>query len=201
WIVFLDDDEVPSKSWLKALLEESRRSHWDVILGPVKAVYPEASPAWLVAGDFHSTRPVWVRGRIETGYTGNVMIRGALIADSGLRFRSELGCSGGEDLDFFYRLRAQGAKIGFASDALAYETVPRDRANLAWLMKRSFRAGQSHGTHLMKRRGSLKHIPLAALKVGVCCLAALFLFPITRRRNRFLVRGALHCGVLARLAG
>ena len=196
WIVFLDDDEVPSQDWLKALVEESERSAWDVILGPVKAVYPKTTPAWLTAGDFHSTRPVWVRGRIETGYTGNVMIRRALVSDLRLRFREELGCSGGEDLDFFYRLRAQGV----ASQALAYKAVPEKRATLAWLLKRNFRAGQSHGAHLIGHGGRVPHIILETGKVAVCGLAALLLFPAARHRNRYLTRGALHCGVVAPLA-
>ncbi len=201
WIVFLDDDEVPAKNWLKALIEESARSAWDVILGPVKAVYSEATPVWLVAGDFHSTRPVWVHGRIETGYTGNVMIRRRLVAALGLRFQEELGRSGGEDLDFFYRVHAQGGKIGFAPDALAYEGVPKDRANLAWLLKRSFRAGQSHGAHLIALGERLRQIPLAASKAAICALAASLMALGARRRNRFLTRAALHCGVLARLIG
>jgi succinoglycan biosynthesis protein ExoM len=201
WIVFLDDDEVPCRDWLKALLEESEQSGWDVILGPVDAVYPEATPTWLAAGNFHSTRPVWVRGRIETGYTGNVMIRRTLVTDLGLRFREELGCSGGEDLDFFYRLRAQGGKIGFAPQALAYEAVPEERATLAWLLKRSFRAGQSHGAYLVSHGGRMPHIILATGKATVCGLAALLSFPAARRRNRYLTRAALHCGVVARLAG
>jgi succinoglycan biosynthesis protein ExoM len=201
WIVFLDDDEVPCENWLKALLEESQRSRWDVVLGPVKAVYPEATPDWLAAGDFHSTQPVWVRGRIETGYTGNVLIRRALVTNFELRFREELGRSGGEDLDFFHRLHAHGGKIGFAPQALAYETIPRDRVTFRWLVKRSFRGGQSHGRHLISRGGRARHIALASAKAAVCGIAAGLLFPQAKRRNRYFMRAALHCGVAARLLG
>jgi succinoglycan biosynthesis protein ExoM len=172
-----------------------------VVLGPVKAVYPEATADWLAGGDFHSTGPVWVRGKIETGYTGNVMIRRAIVANLGLRFREELGCSGGEDLDFFHRLHAQGGKIGFAPRAFAYETVPKDRATLKWLVKRSFRAGQSHGRHLIGRSARARHLALATTKAVVCGITAGLLFLQVQRRNRYFLRAILHAGVVARLMG
>ncbi len=73
WLAFVDDDERPSPVWLRELIAEAERGDWDAVLGPVQAVYPERSPSWLRICDLHSARPVWVRGRIETGYTGNVL--------------------------------------------------------------------------------------------------------------------------------
>src|SRR5262245_44948834 len=148
WIAFLDDDEVASPGWLNALLGEAKRGQWDAVLGPVQAVYSSSAPAWICAGNFHSTQPVFVHGRIETGYTGNVLIRRGAIERERLRFRIELGLSGGEDEDFFNRLREAGGRIGFAPAALAYESIPDERATLRWLIRRSFRAGQTYGARL-----------------------------------------------------
>jgi succinoglycan biosynthesis protein ExoM len=122
-----------------------------------------------------------------------------------LRFRPELGRSGGEDEDFFNRLRDAGGRIGFAPAALAYETIPSDRATLRWLMRRSFRTGQTYGARLHGRSrgttGRLQALTIAAAKAGVCAMGALAHLPLPMRRNRFLTRLALHCGVVARLAG
>jgi succinoglycan biosynthesis protein ExoM len=204
WIAFVDDDECPSPHWLRELLAEAERGSWDAVLGPVQAVYPEDTPDWLRAGDFHSTRPVWVRGRIETGYTGNVLLRGALIRRYALAFRTELGRTGGEDLDFFYRLRDAGGRIGFAPAALVYEPVMHERTSLAYLLRRSFRRGQSHGARLRRstRRPMQKMLKLqiALAKALVLGLAAA-IQPKTVARNRFLTRALLQCGVVARLAG
>ncbi len=203
WIAFLDDDEFPSPGWLKALLAEARRGEWDAVLGPVQAVYPNCAPHWLQAGDFHSTRPVFIRGRIETGYTGNVLIRRSLIDCGGLRFQPELGRSSGEDVDFFYRFRDLGGRIGFATDALVYEPVPPERANLGWLLSRSFRAGQTYGARLQAYSPSpfarTRDLLLASGKIMICGLAAFIHLPQAAHRNRFLTRAALHCGVVARL--
>lgn len=204
WIAFVDDDEIPSPAWLAALLAEARRGDWAATLGPVQAIYPPAAAAWASAGDFHSTRPVWVRGTIETGYTGNVLLQRAPIERHGLRFDVAFGRSGGEDLDFFYRLRDAGGQIGFAPDALVSEAVPIERISLAWLVRRSFRRGQSHGVRLRRssRRvvGRVLHLQLAlskALVLGIGAACQIKTLP----RNRYLTRAALHCGVVARLAG
>jgi len=202
WIAFLDDDELAEPTWLAALLAEAGRGGWDAVLGPVHAVYPDHAPRWMKAGRFHSTGPVWVKGEILTGYTGNVLIRRSMVERLGLRFRPEYGRTGGEDLDFFYRLRDGGGRIGFAPDAAASEAVPEPRASLSWLLKRSFRAGQSHGSRLLaKSRSGVTEIPKAAVKAAACGVAALLAAPMPARRNRLLTRSALHCGVVARMAG
>jgi succinoglycan biosynthesis protein ExoM len=75
---------------------------------------------------------------------------------------------------------------------------------LKWLLKRSFRTGQTHGARLSSRHpgvARLAQTALAAAKGGACLAgaAAHALSPTNRRR--WLVRGALHAGVVARLAG
>lgn len=203
WIAFLDDDEYPSPDWLRKLLAEARRGRWDAVLGPVQAIYPEATATWLRIGDFHSDRPVWIRGRIETGYTGNALIRRRVIERAGISFCVEFGRSGGEDLDFFYRLRDAGGRIGFAPDALVVAAVPSSRLGLRYLLRRNFRRGQSHGTQQLRRcrrRDVPLNLTLALAKASVLGLAAACQIHACER-NRFLLRAALHCGAVIRLAG
>jgi len=204
WFAFIDDDETASPGWLSALLAEAERGGWDAVLGPVKAVYGADAPAWIAAGDFHSTSPVQDGGRILKGYAGNVLIRRSAIEGRGLRFDEALGRQGGEDDDFFYRLTDSGGTIGYAPDALAYEPVPPGRASLPWLLKRSFRTGQTHGARISQQaRGParLGQIGLAAAKGGVCLAGAAATAWSARARSRWLVRGSLHAGAAARLAG
>jgi succinoglycan biosynthesis protein ExoM len=201
FLAFVDDDERPSPGWLASLIAEARRGDWDAVLGPVQAVYPERAPTWLKICDLHSTRPVWIDGRIETGYTGNVLLRRELVERAGLTFQTELGRSGGEDLDFFYRLRDAGGRIGYTPDALIYEPVPIERTNLGYLLRRNFRQGQTHARRLKQalHRSSALHLPLALGKAILFGMAACQ--PRTSARNRYLTRAALHCGVVACLAG
>lgn len=201
WIAFLDDDEIPSPGWLAELMVEAEREGWDAVLGPVDAVYPETSPQWLIGSDFHSTRPVWVQGEIRKGYTGNVLFRREAVERHHLRFRVELGASGGEDDDFFYRFTDAGFRIGYARAAVAYERVQPARTTLAWLLRRSFRAGQSHGARLVCQHRFLRNISVALAKSAACTAGTLLSLPDAATRTRYLTRAALHIGAAARLAG
>ena len=203
WLAFIDDDQIAAPDWIASLVAAARQQGCDAVLGPVTAVYPPETPAWIAAGDFHSFRPVRVGGRILKGYSCNVLIRTALIRRTGLRFDLGLGRMGGEDDVFFYRLTDAGGVIGEADAARVFEPVPASRASLGWLLKRSFRSGQSHGRRQLRRAlpGRAAQLLLASGKSALCLLgvAATALFPV--RRRKWLVRGAMHAGAVARLAG
>ncbi|MDE2488379.1 MAG: glycosyltransferase family 2 protein [Alphaproteobacteria bacterium] len=204
WFAYIDDDETAAPGWLAALIAEAERGGWDAVLGPVKAIYGADAPAWLAGEDFHSTAPVRTGGRILKGYAGNVLMRRSAVVARGLRFDEALGRQGGEDDDFFYRLTDAGGTIGYAEDALAFEPVPAHRASLPWLLKRSFRTGQTHGarlSHLHRGPARLAQMGLAAAKGGVCLTGAAMSALSPGRRSRWLVRGSLHAGAAARLAG
>lgn len=201
WIAFIDDDEIPAPEWLGHLLAEAARGDWDAVLGPVKAVYPDDAPAWVRKGDFHSTYPVQKHGAIRTAYTGNVLFRRDLVEKNNLRFRVDLGKTGGEDEDFFYRLFDAGGRIGFAPEAIVYERVPIARASMNWLLRRNFRAGQSHGSRLEQRKNRMGEVALASAKAAICGAGAIVWSFHAVRRNRYLTRAALHAGVVVRLSG
>lgn len=198
FIAFVDDDEVVSEGWLLALLDKARAHGAAAVLGPVRAVYGPEAPAWMVAGDFHSTLPVFVGGEIRTGYTCNVLIRW-MEPFRALRFNVSLGRSGGEDTDFFYRLTGLGGKIDYAEDAVVEEPVPAARASMDWLTRRRLRFGQTHG--MLLGGSPLKRLPVVAAKISYCCvMTGLTVFsPVSRRRN--WLRAVLHMGVAGGILG
>jgi succinoglycan biosynthesis protein ExoM len=204
FVAFVDDDETVEPQWLVRLLDEAEATGADVVLGPVRAVYGPGAPGWMRRGDFHSTRPVWVKGEIRTGYTCNVLMRLAAPSIAGRRFDLALGRSGGEDTAFFGAVHRAGGRIAFAAEAWVEEPVPAARARFAWLAERRLRMGQTHGTMLAGGRetsGRLAAAGLAAAKCAVCVAgaAACVLFPV--RRNRFALRALLHAGVVGGLFG
>lgn len=203
-IAFMDDDELATPGWLKALVTEAQHSKAEIVLGPVKAIYTPDMPQWMQQGDFHATLPVWVNGKIITGYTCNVLLSREALA--GLRFRPELGRSGGEDTAFFATLSKAGKRISFAKDALITEAVTPERASFGWLLRRRFRSGQTHGLLLLEGMNrSLKArsaaIAKAAAKAVFCYGMALTnaLRPV--RLHFWMLRGAVHAGVISRLLG
>ena len=201
-IAFIDDDEVATPDWLRALVTVLQAQDAAAVLGPVDAVYPAHGPAWLRQGDFHATRPVWVWGAIVTGYTCNVLLRRDIVERLRLRFDPALGRSGGEDTLFFSAIHAAQGRIAYAADARVTEIVTPARQRFGWLWRRSFRSGQTHGRLLAAAgKARLRAIMIAGAKAAVCfALAALHLC-LTVRGRRWLLRGSLHAGVVAYLCG
>lgn len=204
FLAFIDDDETASKFWLVNLLAVAEATGADAVLGPVVAEYEIDAPEWMRRGDFHSTAPVWVAGRIRTGYTCNALLRTGSHSLAGRRFKLSLGKSGGEDTDYFTNMHRAGGRIDFAADAIVHEPVPSLRARFSWLTRRRYRMGQTHG-RLLAASGAAGHrlqqLVLAGAKLGFCALAAIACAPFPIPRNRYALRAVLHSGVVAGLAG
>lgn len=204
FLAFIDDDETATPEWLAALYAKACETGAETVLGPVRAIYGDDSAAWMRSGDFHSTMPVWVNGRIVTGYTCNTLLdmRSPLVA--GRRFALSLGQSGGEDTHFFSQLTEAGGRIEFAEKALVVEPVPASRASFSWLAKRRFRSGQTHGRIVAAKNPGAKRLPkalIAALKASYCGAIAAVFTPMPVRRNRYALRGALHVGAVMGMLG
>lgn len=202
FVAFIDDDETASEDWLAELLATADETGADAVLGPVRAVYPNTAPGWMRSGDFHSTRPVWVGGRIVTGYTCNVLLRRNALSLLGRRFNLALGRSGGEDTEFFTHMEKAGGRIAFARDAWVLEPVPEKRAQLGWLAKRRFRFGQTHGRLLQEQSSArMKKVAVAASKAAYCFAAAGACAFMPIQRYRYGLRGIMHAGVVSGLMG
>ena len=203
FIAFIDDDEIATPDWIARLVETAERDGSDVTLGPVRARYGADAPGWMQRGDFHSTYPVWVRGRIRTGYTCNVLLRPSAPGIAGRRFSLARGQTGGEDTQFFDEVFRLGGVLSFARDAWVEEPVPSERASFRWLARRRLRVGQTHG-HLLRNRGPARdagQMALAAAKAGYCFAGALLSAFGPIARNRYLLRGLMHVGVVGGLLG
>jgi succinoglycan biosynthesis protein ExoM len=203
-LAFVDDDETVTRQWLTAIVAEQERTNADVVLGPVVPVYRDQAPEWMKRGRFHASKPVWVKGSIITGYTCNTLITRTNPAVKSLRFKLELGRTGGEDTIFFSEVFNAGGHLAYAVDAVVNETVPLERERLGWLLKRRFRYGQSHSLTLLQGAGSVARIRalcMAAAKLAFCfALAAGHIFD-TSKMMFWVLRGTLHAGVIARLLG
>ncbi|BCG91362.1 glycosyltransferase [Mesorhizobium sp. 131-2-1] len=203
-VAFIDDDETASVRWLAELVATAEASGATAVLGPVRAHYRQDAPAWMRKGDFHSTLPVWVRGEIRTGYTCNVLLRTGEASLRGRRFSLARGQTGGEDTEFFDGMVRDGGSIAFSPDALVEEVVPHARAAFDWLRRRRFRFGQTHG-HLIGNGASgirrVAQVGLASAKAAYCFGMAALTAISPVRRNRSVLRGIMHVGVISGLVG
>jgi succinoglycan biosynthesis protein ExoM len=203
-VAFIDDDEVATPGWIAGLLECHATTAATIVFGPVQAIYGER-PAWLREADLHSIRPAFrAGGTIDTGYTCNVLLDRAAMTPPmrDCRFDPALGRSGGEDTFFFHHLYSLGARCAFTESALVHEPVPSHRGRLRWLLKRSFRSGQTHARVLLTTTAwRPRLIAAAAAKCGYCIIGMTLQARSPARWRRMAVRAALHAGVICRVAG
>lgn len=157
YAIFVDDDEVVSKSWLTMLVQTAETCNADVVTGPVISVFPETAPGWIVRGEFY------VRARYATGSpmansaAGNVLVRTSFLRDVGWPlFDTSFDHTGGEDSDFFSRLSDLGARIVWCDEAEAYEAVDESRLTIREVVRRGVRGGTTFGRLSMRKRGRFK---------------------------------------------
>ncbi|UCI07712.1 glycosyltransferase [Mesorhizobium sp. B1-1-8] len=204
FVAFIDDDETASPAWLVELAATADETGAPAVLGPVRARYRADAPDWMRKGDFHSTLPVWVGGEIRAGYTCNVLLNMADASLRNRRFSLARGQTGGEDTEFFDNMVKAGGRIAFAPDAFVEEVVPRARAAFDWLRRRRFRFGQTHGHLIGRDAGGVRRagqIGLASAKAAYCFGMAVLTAISPVRRNRSVLRGIMHVGVVSGLVG
>ena len=196
FIAIIDDDEEPAPDWLLRLIEAIERFGADGILGPVLPRFSTAPPDWLLRGRFFD-RPspptgTWLRWK-ETR-TGNVLLRSGMFAEPHNRFRAEYG-SGGEDVDFFRRMMANGMRFAWCAEARVYEHVPADRCTRAYVLKRALRHGRApYNQEPWPIAVSLVALPVYTLALPLLLVVGQPIF------MRYLIKECEHLGrILARL--
>ena len=150
FIAFIDDDEVPEPCWLDELLCVQQLYKADVVTGPVIPRFEQEAPFWFIKGRFRHG-PRYPMGHPLLGAsTGNVLIRFDIFKNIRNHFDERLALTGGEDSDFFSRVYHTGYSILWADSALVYELIPKSRANLRWLLQRSYRYGNTRSFFELK---------------------------------------------------
>jgi succinoglycan biosynthesis protein ExoM len=141
WYAFIDDDEYADGNWLSELLRVQRDTAADVVMGPVRPVFAESPPPWVVRGRFFEDPRYPTGTRLHWAKTSNVLVNRALFESGG--FDPAFGLRGGEDTHFFMRAWLEGRSIVWAADAFVSETVPPERARTDWLVRREYRRGNT----------------------------------------------------------
>lgn len=140
FIAFIDDDEVPSSHWLDDLLWTQAAFGADVVSGPVFPRYAPAVPEWVKRGGFFDSRVSGTGTTWRACATNNVLIGTHVFTDVP-KFDDAFALSGAEDTSFFLRVWKAGHKIAWSQEAVVFESVPPERATVAWLLRREFQTG------------------------------------------------------------
>jgi len=165
-LVFIDDDEYVDLEWLDNLWAAYCKYPCDALIGFVRTIYPDETPAWIVQGNFFqrdkvrkntSTLFQAIQGLVQitpwdgksnkqtgqnlkTGRTGNSLINfRKVVLQNNLRFDETFGVRGGSDAEFFFRVSQTGMVIRWVEDAVVNEPLPEERMTFSYFIKRNFK--------------------------------------------------------------
>ncbi len=159
FVALIDDDEVPDRDWLAELLRIQQNRNADAVAGPVRPVFPPATPNWITRSRLFDVARHTTGARIGYAYTHNVLVRCSSMAQMDQLFDERMALIGGEDSEFFERFAGAGFRIIWADLAMVHEWIQRDRANRRWIFRRSWRVGCSSGW-IERRHEPRKHSDL-----------------------------------------
>lgn len=155
FLVFIDDDEIPEADWLVELFAEQQREKLDIVGSPVRPMPIDGKLnnwqkfVWsgldrLASRSERKSRLKWEGGMADgiKVATGSWMGRLDFFRETGLKFDSYFGLTGGEDWHLWAKAKTLGARTGWAPNAIVYETVPLCRLTLSY----HFRRNRDHNT-------------------------------------------------------
>jgi glycosyltransferase involved in cell wall biosynthesis len=141
FLAWIDDDETAAKDWLMSLWMTCSISNADGVFGPVIPVFAKGSPSWPGrSGMFNRLRHrTGTKIDARDARTGNAFVKAEWFRTE-MPFDPKFANTGGEDYDFFSRIKARGAQFEWCDEAEVFEAVPLERQRLFWILERQLRA-------------------------------------------------------------
>lgn len=169
WVAMVDDDQIVVPDWLTELMRVQRRTDADAITAPVYARFPDDSPGWMSDQPFAKLwgTPVKEDGVAVTDLqTANSMIRTSFLEDNpDVRFSTDLGEVGGEDMVFYRAALDAGLKAHYSRNAINWELESPDRATYRYQLRRCLWHGNTEAvTNLRAGRASRLRLVVRAAK-------------------------------------
>jgi len=202
-VAMIDDDEWPSPGWLDGLLRVQQQTGADVVEGSIRFEGAKTGAAGF-DGVNDMRRPTGPVAMLEGA--GNILIaRSCLERLARPWFDPAFALTGGEDRDFFERVRASGGRFAWSDEGLAYTRVAEHRQSLSWLFARAYGVGNSEMHIFLKYRHGRtarlsEYAKIAAALIGAP-LAGLLLAVRPRRAAEVWRRFFRNAGKFTALLG
>ena len=143
-IAMFDDDGLLDKNWLGSHIKFYNNGSAHVIAGPQYTFFHGDFPNYITQNNIFKSGTTKPSGtKLKTCAANNVFFPVGIMTNSLIWFDKSYVFMGGEDGDFFNRVREAGYKIVFNPGAIAREITDKKRANAAWIISRSYYNGYS----------------------------------------------------------
>ena len=200
FLAMIDDDEWPQADWIAQFLHAWRRTGAGLLQGSILFLREGQGPK-PVPDIRHATGPV----DMPQG-AGNLLIHRPVLETMATPwFDPEFALTGGEDLEFFMRLKMAGCSFAWADEARAFGEVAPNRNELCWVLRRAYSNGSSDMRVLIKHRPGPGVILREAAKIAGALLLsgflALILGPSPNHRRGPLTKFCRAAGKLTAMMG
>jgi glycosyltransferase involved in cell wall biosynthesis len=159
YLLFIDDDELPSPGWIEAAVTALRDEGADCVGGRIRVGFGRgARPSWLgdellgFLGEVdNGAVPLWVTTRETPIWSGNVGYRTQLFRDDpALRFdsrynRAGYDVGGGEDAVMFRTLLERRTRLRYRPDMAIEHLVEPSKLRRRYFLRLHYRAGSKVG--------------------------------------------------------
>jgi len=204
-LIFIDDDERPTSDWLSHLVSTfSAFPGLFGVVGRVKSEFAKTPDPWLLAGRFFERRDLPTGTQVDIVATNNLLLDQRRLRQCGLSFDESFGLTGGSDTMFSHEAKQLGLDFRFCHEALVYDAVPAERMTRDWVLRRSYRLGNSWSRTNLAAESSPIARGLLRLKLtvgGLARLGAGAAFAVFGKVTRSQTWHAKGCRILTRGAG
>ena len=181
YIACFDDDDSPDKNWLFSLWEFektmlSKKEKPVIVTGPAFSKFDKDYPKYITMN--FRTKTTKKTGQLRhTAATGNVLIP-IEVVKNGVFFDNCYKFMGGEDGEFFQKAQTFGFEIYWCNEAIIYENITEEKANIKRILNRYFYNGFSNVFFELKKMDSplyrLKILSKAVINIFICTLVLPF---------------------------
>jgi len=155
-IAFMDDDQLAGPAWLNSLIGTASSKRARCVVGKRLLLLPD-----LISIPLNSRLRCYFGEEIwgekarslfseEIPNTGNALLEKDLFNEVG--FFDPSNSYGGDDTEFFFRLKKAGIHIWYTPEAVMYHVIPEDRLNEQYLRTKAYRDGISIAMLYYKHR-------------------------------------------------
>lgn len=185
-LAFIDDDEIAKNDWLDKLVDAYRSSDANLLGGPVLAAGPPQGLSFIGtliysgAVDRYQRKAQKaaqsaLRGGNQSAkiVTGNWMSELETFTKHNVWFDQKLQFTGGSDSKFCWDVMSKGLKTLWVSEAIAYESIPKERLTFAYQYRRGRDQSNNHFTHKIKRQKFSRLTVILTVPLRILILIAL----------------------------
>lgn len=182
YIACFDDDDTPDKNWLYELwnfekLMKEKKQKSVIVTGPAFSKFDKKYPKYITMN--FRQRTTKKTGQLRhTAATGNVLIP-IEVVKNGVFFDSCYKFMGGEDGEFFQKAQSYGFEIYWCNEAIIYENITEEKANIKRILNRYFYNGFSNVFFELKKMDSFLYRLKISVKAIINIVLCLLILPFS----------------------